>query len=202
MKKPLLLFLFCFCRALFAFSSEPKEENNNWTFNGGISFLFPTDGCLLGDNDIVTVLMCGSVFAGIGYHININDKGFSPGVYADLHLNLLPVLFLLLMPIGRDEVTDEDIENINNVNRSNPFFILQAGIRLYNQFRFEYFDIQPFLGINVIAGSIYTSVLRTVGILAAYKEWGVEYSFQQFLDKPINAVYGSVHRIVLCYHRR
>jgi hypothetical protein len=202
MKKPLFLFLFCFCCALFAFSSTPEEEHENWTFNSGISFLFPTDSYLLGDNDIVTVIMCGSVFAGFGYHININDKGFSPGIYADLHFNLLPALFLLLMPVDRDEVTDKNIENLDYINRANPLIILQAGIRLYNQFRFEYFDIQPFLGINVIAGSIYTSVMRTVGILAAYKEWGVEYSFQQFLDKPINNVYGSVHRIVLCYHRR
>lgn len=199
MKKFLILFVFSFCYISFVFPSDPGEENNNWTFNGGISFLIPADKYFSGDNDILSILSYSSVFAGVGYHINIIENIFSPGIYGDLHLNLGPLLFLLLFPSSQNEI---DVETIERINKSNPFIILQTGIRIYNQFRIEYFDIQPFFGMNIISGSINTSILRTFGILFAYKNMGIEYDYQQFMNNQINDIKGSVHRIMFLYHLR
>jgi hypothetical protein len=202
MKKLLITFILIskICYISLALPSLLEEEHDNLTGNIGISFLHPVDKNLTGSDKFLSSFLLSSFSVGFGYHLNIVENIFSPGIYGDLHLNILPTLFLLSGLIPKDDI--KDIENYEKVNGTDPFVVLQTGIRIYNQFRFNLFDFQPFVGINLISGSIDFMVLRMCGILIAYKYFGIEYSYQQPISNHINNHNGSIHRIVFTFHIR
>ena len=203
MKKLLIIFIlisqmYSVSFALSLFSD--KEEKNNLIGNAGISFLIPVDENLTGSNKFLSTLLLTSFFVGVGYHLNIIENIFSPGIYGDIHLNIFPALYLLLISSSANEI--KDIENYEKINGSNPFLVFQTGIRIYNYFRVDLFDVQPFIGLNLLTGSVYAMTLKTFGISVTYKNFGLEYSYQQPLTNHISNIKGSIHRIVFVSHIR
>lgn len=184
----------------FASSFSSEEDHDNLTGNGGISILIPADKNLTGSDRFLTSLLLLSPFVGIGYHLNIIENVFSPGIYADIHLNIIPALFLLAVFSQENDI--KDTEDYEKWHIQDPFLIIQPGIRFYNQFRIDSFDIQPFIGLNIISGSIDTAILRIFGMLIAYKNAGLEYSYQQPFANHLNNDKDSAHRIAFLFHMR
>ena len=166
------------------------DDNNdsNLSLNGGISFFFESEASTGGK--ILEALLFSSLTAGIGYHFNIIPHILSPGIYGDIHVSLLSLLF-----------NNSDDEDVNEI-RDNGFSFYQIGIRLYNQFRFGPFDIQPFFGLNLMAGSTNSTFLKAFGILIAFKNFGLEYSYQLPLLKGRNKLVNNLHRFAILYHLR
>ena len=195
MKKLIILILFFqTCCLLFSLPLT-SDDYDNLTANAGISFLFPVDKEFTGSDTFLDPLLLSSVSFGIGYHLDIIRNIFSPGIYGDIHINLIPIAIIFLtggVPDGYQE----------NTGRLDFPFLLQTGIRLYNQFRFNSFDIQPFIGLNLMAGSIETTVFKKLGILIAYENFGIEYSYQIPFFNGLGNSRQSTHRIVFVYHMR
>jgi hypothetical protein len=186
MKRLLLLgFLFFY----FGNSSFANDESNI-TNNFGVSFLFPLNRNENIGNNILGSLLLSSVSGGLGYHLNIVQGIFSPGIYGDVHVSLLSLLTLF-------SSRDEDKENSEDYGKRG-FLFIQVGIRLYNQFKFGLFDIQPFIGLNLLL-SDELGFLKAFGVLLAYKNFGIEYSL---LFDHRNSIANSIHRIVFVYHIR
>ena len=186
----------------FVFS---QEEHDNLTANLGISFLVPVDTNLTGNDKFLNTFLLSSVSFGMGYHYNIIEGVLAPGIYGDVHLNALPALIMLFGAMSGYEVKGiDDIvpHDEKHWDERNVFFLIQTGVRLYNQFRFELFDIQPFIGLNLMSGSINAKVFKTAGILFAYKNFGLEYSYLVPWDRHLNSTNSSIHRIVFNYHFR
>lgn len=184
MKRLIIAFLLIFLLNYFPFAAE----NNNLTANIGVStFIFK-------DTTVGTAILGSILFSyftgGIGYHVNIIQNIFAPGIYGDLHLGVLSFLS------NRREDYYED----------NSFLLYQGGIRLYNQFRFGLIDIQPFFGLNLLGSTAGKESeekgLKLWGILAAYKNFGLEYSCQVPFKGPMNNRKNAVYRIAFLLHMR
>ena len=117
-----------------------------------------------------------------------------PGIYGDLSLSLLTIFLSSGDNNAGQRITEEDNSNVP--------ILFQAGLSLYNLFRFGLFDIQPFAGINCFAGVIKSSVFAKYGILVARKNIGVEYCFQTALTNNIKDQYPYMHRIAIVAHQR
>ena len=198
--KKLIIFVFVFVflffsnkLCTFALDFDYMEGHENITGNVGLSFLFPIDANSSVGVNILGSLLLSSVSFGFGYHWNIIPHIFSPGIGGDFHISLLNLLFQ----------NDRDDDFYKDKEKENDFYFFQLGIRIYNKFWFGEFDIQPFFGLNLILleGDCNPTGLRKVlGILMAYEEIGLEYSYQwPLFDKMNNGNY-AIHRIVFVYH--
>jgi len=166
------------------FLNTSSDENDNLTANLGVSFLYPIlGGNNIGDN-ILASLLFTSLSAGVGYHFNILKNIIAPGIYGDMHLGFLTLLF-----------NNEYAE----VAETDDFVFVQTGIRLYNQFRFGYIDIQPFYGFNFLfAGPNFLGFYK-FGALFAYKKVGIEYSCHVPFHGNIEH---NLHRVAFVIHMR
>ena len=186
----LLILLFYINCTLFSFDFIDdffhvfEDENDNFTANIGFGTMFPVDSDANVGENILGSIILSTISAGIGYHLNIVKNIFSPGIYADLHIGLLSLLYY------DSDFTKED---------QNGFFFFQTGIRLYNQFRLRFVDIQPFFGLNLIFGFEDGMGLFKYGILVSYKNFGIEYSYQ---FESFDYKGYDINRIVFVYHMR
>jgi len=187
MKRLIMVLIFVCLLNCLVFSDD------NMTANLGISFFFPVleNGNVGGE--ILASLLLSSFSGGIGYHLNIMENIFSPGIYGDMHFSLLMLLTNgLFSDDGKKQRKKDDTES--------GFFFFQTGIRLYNRFKNHYFDIEPFVGINFMFGDIGQNILSSYGILIAYKEVGLEYSYQPLLLNNSDFIKRNIHRIVFVLH--
>jgi len=120
---------------------------------------------------------------GIGYNYEIKKGLFSPGAYFDFGIS--PLLLL------SDSEEDED-EKEKEEDDMKPF-LLDMGLRINNQFRWNNFDIKPFYGISFNFGD---SLLHQVGLFLGIKNIGFEYTylFNMFREKV------AFHRISFMLH--
>jgi hypothetical protein len=173
---------------------DSVSENDNKTGNIGASTLFPVNKDMNAGENILRSYMFLSLLFGAGYHLNLVENIFSPGIYGDIHINL-PAL-LTLFPQKEEETKD----SINTKSEKDyaKFSAFQFGIRLYNRFKFNSFDIQPFAGVNFIleAG---IDIFKTWGILIAFKNYGIEYSNHSLLYNYGKYIKNDVHRIAFVY---
>ena len=191
MKKLIIVFiLICSLNYLtFAFNifeESEGDENDNLTGNFGIGFFFPLDRSANVGSNILGSLLLSSISGGLGYHFNIIKNFLSPGIYGDIHFSLLSLL----------NSTNDDKDKEENKTEE-VFIFFQAGIRLYNQFRLILFDIQPFIGINFALANNISSLSKMFGILIAYENIGIEYSYHWTLLNSDN-----VHRIIFVIHMK
>lgn len=143
-----------------------------------------------------TINMFAIVF-GLGYHFEIVPDVFLPGIYLDFGVSPVPMLSI---PVG--------------VHETDSGFGLHWGGRIFNQFKIADFDIEPFVGISGSALSYYKYPNRMIGhwvsfgIIAAFKEIGIEYAFLTPLFSPedTNQITGMgdlpLHRIAIGFHKR
>ena len=174
---------------------EENYENliiNNLTLNMLYNF-FIFENINNPGESVLTSLKTSSVSLGIGYHLNFIPNILSPGLYAEVGISAINLLWLLSKMQENNEEFDYDMKI-----SSFGFF----GIRLYNQFRINYIDIQPFIGLNifgVIKNSETTGVgCINFGLLFAYKFFCVEYSYYI----PQNSDLRPIHRIGIGGHLR
>jgi hypothetical protein len=165
--------------------SEDKKKYDNWSAYFGVSTLLAES-----QYKIVTSILFSSLTGSFGYHFNIAPPVLSPGVYGDLHLCLL-TLFL------NSEEDDKENDGIGY----NSF---QAGIRLYNKFRFSSFgfNVHPFIGLNLFyaQNSEEESMAlgaKVFGVFAEFKKISLEYSYQHSIDKKYSH---TVHRIAFLFN--
>ena len=186
MKKIIILFILVFQLTWISYASG--DGDSNISLNGGLSFFFESEATPGGK--VLEAVLFSSLTAGIGYHFNIIPHIFSPGIYGDIHISLLSLLS------GNSD--DSDVSEI----RDKGFSFFQLGIRIYNQFRFGNFDIQPFAGLNLMGGNNNSTGLKLFGILIAYKNFGIEYSYQLPLLNGKHKLVNDLHRISFLYHLR
>jgi len=132
-------FIICFflllCISLSANENEYLDDEN-FTLNVGISVLYPLDEDLPVAGNIFGAVLFSSLYVGGGYHLNILQNIFMPGIYGEVNFWLLPLLIQYLSD------PDKEIEDYDSD-------ILDVGFRVYNLFRFGLFGLQPFIGINL-----------------------------------------------------
>jgi hypothetical protein len=170
---------FLFCHVLFG----SEEKNNNWTLN-----LSPITINLLNfDEENVSTSVSTSIASsmlsfsiGIGYHLNIIPNVFSPGIYVDVGLGYFGLL---------SDTNDDATGGHGGV---------WAGIRLYNLFRLNSIEMQPFIGLTLYGFSELGLPTTTYGILFAYERFGLEYSFHMPLSDRDKIFY--IHRISFLWH--
>jgi len=150
--------------SLFAQSifDDIEDTDDNFTGNIGISFLYPLENNKNIGANILNAALFSSVFIGVGYHFNIIKNIFCPGIYGDLHLSLLMLLF-------KNDGSDDDDKD--------KFFSFGGGLRVYNQIRIGPVDIQPFAGVSLLISSEMIMGLYKFGILVSYGSFGIEYSY-------------------------
>ena len=174
---------------------EENYENpiiNNLTLNVLYNF-FIFENINDPGESVLTSLKTSSVSLGIGYHLYFIPNILSPGLYVEGGLSAYSLLWLLFEMPNNSEEFDYDMKL-----SSFGFF----GIRIYNQFRINYIDIQPFIGLNIF-GFINNSETTGVGciyfgLLFAYKIFCLEYSYYI----PQNSDLKPIHRIGIGGHLR
>jgi hypothetical protein len=169
---------FLFCPILFG-----SEEKNNWTLNISpitINLLDFDDANVSSEVSLSIASSMLSISGGVGYHLNIIPNIVLPGIYVDVGLGYL----------GLFHNTNDD-ESVGHGG-------VWAGIRLYNLFRFNSFEMQPFIGFTLYGFSEISLPSTTYGILFAYKKFGLEYSFHMPLLNADKIFY--IHRISFLLH--
>ena len=163
------------------------EELGNFTGNAGLSIFFEADSSVA--EKVLESIILSSLTLGLGGHLNVIPYILAPGIYGDAHISIASLFDLM----------DED-KNSSYIREKSLFF--QVGLRLYNQFRFGPIDIQPFAGLNLMAGKKDTMGLKALGILVAYKNAGLEYSYQLPIKNAMDDRTNAIHRFALLYHMR
>ena len=163
------------------------EELGNITGNIGLSIFFEADASPV--EKVLESIMLSSLALGVGGHINVIPYILAPGIYGDVHISL-GTLFDLA-----------DDKKDNSYIRDQSLF-LQAGLRLYNQFRLGPFDIQPFAGLNLMLGKHDSMGFKALGLLLAFKNTGLEYSYHLPIKNRMDDRTNAIHRFALLYHMR
>lgn len=177
----ILLIMFQLSYSVYASENGNSDENSNITVNVGVGTLFPLSREWSTGEKILGSALTASLSTGVGYHFNIVDDIFSPGIYGDFHISLLSKLL---------SIEDEDGEEY--------IFLTQLGIRMYNQFRVNSFDIEPFIGLNFMFNSNWNGLFNKFGILIAYNNIGIEYSYHHRLTG--DKIFNGINRVLLVYH--
>ena len=162
-----------------------EEDNRNWSFNIspiGINLLDFDENALSPEEEMSIFSTMLSLTFGVGYHLNIIPNILTPGLYIDMGMGYLSIF------AGPDEEGD------------NTTFGGWAGIRLYNRFRFNLIDVEPFIGFTLYGFSNMGVPATTFGLLVAYNYLGVEYSFHHPINNSDKIYY--VHRITFLIHLR
>jgi hypothetical protein len=192
----LLIFICLFGNSAFSLEGFEGDESDNLTGNIGIDLFFPLARNENAGYNILASLLFSSLSRGLGYHFNIIQDVFSPGIYGDVHIS-----WLSLSNLASEDDKKDEKENKNE--EKELFIFIQAGLRLYNQFKVKYFDIQPFVGISFALANDISSAAKLFGILIAYKDIGIEYSYHTpLLDFETTMLNNNVHRIAFLIHMR
>ncbi len=186
MKRMIVFFgLLClFGYSLCAFDNVSENIDDHLIVTMGMGFFFPLVEDTNPGLNVLSSLLLSSFSMGAGYHLNIIPDILSPGIYADIHISLLDMLF----GSGNDDTLDDSI------------LFFQTGIRFYNQFRLRSFDLLPFAGLHFAFTDGFASGAKMFGLLALNGNFGIEYSYHSTvfsLDRtPFN---DGVHRIMFVY---
>ena len=190
-----LIIILLFNNSLFSSEEPTTLESDNLTVNFGIGFLYPlnkkTD---TGMNILASAVFLSGGF-GVGKHLTLIPNILMPGIYGDIHISLISLL--LAQGGGSIKIQDDSANNSNSIP-----FLFQGGLCLYNQFRFGSIDIQPMIGFNAIMGLLKPGILTRYGILIAYDNIGLEYSYQLPLNNAFKNNLPYLHRLVFVYHVR
>ena len=128
MRKFIIVFILISQIYYFTFSLS-SDDYDGITANIGISFLFPEYKKITGSDKFLSSFLLSSFSAGIGYNFDIVRSIFSPGIYGDIHLNIIPAVFFALYGFpGKDDNKDNNF--LDNKNGENFPLLLQTGIRL------------------------------------------------------------------------
>lgn len=180
----------------FLFASDDYDRSSNSAFSMGFSTLFQDNyraGKHALDDDVpLHPLTFSSVLFGFGGHFRIIPFILQPGVYGDLHLSLLSILINCLCDNAADGKDDGDFT-----------LFIQTGLRVYNQFGFGSFIIQPFFGLNLLGALGKNSAgvwYKAFGILFVCKNIGIEYGYQIPIRHHINNRRRAIHRIAAVFH--
>ena len=189
MKRLIIFFILISFTGCLLFASD-ENEDSNVAVNVGISTLFLGKSgsyqSVSEDTVILHPLTFTSLAVGLGGHLRIIPHICAPGLYLDMHLSLLSLLVEWL------ESNDDKTTN-NNF----PLYI-QTGLRLYNQFSFSSVKIQPFYGLNllgVVAEKNAAHGYKALGMVMAYRNVGLEYSYQIPILHWFNDSAYAIHRI-------
>ena len=132
------------------FGSEPSEDHSdeyNFAATGGAALLSIA---------FSSVTLSGGVQYTVIPHI------LAPGIYADLHFNLLSWGFTFMFT-------------------NNNFILFQGGIRMYNQFQLGNISLEPFLGVNFVYIGINDQGVQipfmTAGFIFNIGIFGFEYGY-------------------------
>ena len=181
-KKMCIVFVFIFlCN--FVYSQE--ENNQNWSFNISplaINLFDFDEDAFASDEELAIFSTMLSFSFGFGYHLNLIQNIAAPGLYIDMGIGYLGIL------LG----TDEEGESL--------IFGGWAGIRLYNRFRLNLVDIEPFFGFTLYGFNNTGLFTANYGLLIAFSYYGVEYSFHQPINNASKIYYA--HRITFLLHLR
>jgi hypothetical protein len=174
----ILIFLFGY--KIFA------SDNKNITFDISLANinLFNLDEELISPSESMSIASTMlSLSLGLGYHLNIIPNVFLPGIYVDGGIG-----YLSLIAGSLNDPDDYDNETFGG----------WIGIRLYNRFKLNLIDIQPFAGLSLYGFSGMKLPATTFGALFAYKYYGIEYSFHLPLLNAEKIFY--IHRISFIFH--
>jgi hypothetical protein len=131
---------------------------------------------------IVLAFAFSSVGIGGGVHYTIIPHILAPGLYVDMHFNLLSW-------------------GIASLFTKSDFIMLQGGIRLFNQFGFKIISIEPFFGFNFI----YLKVddlkmplpLLAAGFVFNIARFSIEYDYSFYPRKHEGIPLLGFHRFTL-----
>ena len=187
MKKLIFILILISQICFFSFAADTGSSiGDNLTANVFMNFMFFEEISDPGAS-ILLSLLTSTFSAGIGYHFNIVPHLFSPGIYGEGGIGLLTLL----------------LSNDNDDISTSSFFGF-LGIRLYNQFRFGIFDIQPFFGLNMVGGFSNSSSASIgffdFGVLAAISKFGIEYGCYIPLTENGRHYIGIMHRVSFGFH--
>jgi hypothetical protein len=193
MKKLFLIVLLVLSMTIL--NAQEADENPtsglDWDVRFGISFPFIGNFNTFTDGDNIPFASMGfalafsSISLGGGVQYTIIPHFIAPGIYADVHFNLLSWFI-----VGAFSNWEYD------------FILLQPEARVYNQFQFtRSFGIEPFFGINYIYIGM-TDTFREViplmnagFVLKLGSSFGFEYSYN-FSNRRIEDGWTpKIHRI-------
>ena len=133
----------------------------------------------------VTALALTSVTFGGGIQYTVIPGLLAPGIYADLHYNLPSWLIFYLLS-------------------ERQFMLFQGGIRIFNQFKFGNFSLEPFFGGNFLVtgiDDIKTSIpFMAIGLRMNVRKFGVEYAFNFAPKKKAEEyIFPRMHRFAFVW---
>ena len=204
MTKRIIAFLLLLNMSVIMFAEEEAAEAKetsgkglDWNLRLGVSFpLLPMnsafstlgkagDGSAFFAYTLVTFAL-SSFTVGGGLHYTVIPHLLAPGFYADVHFNVLSWGLVYLFS-------------------QNHLVLLQGGLRIYNQFKFGKFSLEPFFGGNFVLVGI-NDILAPIPLLATglifnINSFGIEYGYHFYPSKnerdkrPLL----SIHRISLLW---
>jgi hypothetical protein len=190
--------------SLGLYSQEGNDDDfDNMTFNLLYNFTVFEDISNPGES-ILTSLLTSSISVGTGYHLNVIPNILSPGIYVEGGLSAINLIYIL-SKMSENENENNYNNKISTEDDSKYDTKISAfgfiGIRLYNQFRFNLIDIQPFVGFStfifVIDSEVTGAGCFKFGILFAYNNFCIEYGYHI----PYNKL-KPIHRIGIGFHFR
>lgn len=185
-------------------SSSTVSKGFDWDIRFGISFPYLSNlGILVSDDGsegVSKVLQVGggllspfifsSLSTGLGFQYTIVPHLLAPGIYADIHFNLLS-WFL----VGMFSDWGQNL------------LVLQPGVRFYNQFQItKSFGIEPFYGFNFMYIGVLdyykeSLVLANAGIvLKIGSSFGIEYCY--IIPNNSRSWTPSIHRFSFSWSLR
>ena len=200
MKKTICAVLLVLLASVTLFALDSDETGLDWNMRAGLSFpvipygpFFETIAKIGGDNAAkmgytLATIALSSIAAGGGVQYTIIPHLLVPGIYADLHFNLVSWGLVYL-------ITEKDL------------VLLQGGLRLYNQFSLGNYSIEPFFGCNFafieMNDDLVTVPLLAVGFTGNIKKIGIEYGYNFFPKKELSIgklpPLSAIHRITVWY---
>jgi len=182
MKKRILAVLLLLCLSVMLFAEEadePKKQRAgrglDWNISLGLSFpVIPVfDALPILQNlesisavkfvlPVATMFSLTSLTVGGGIQYTVIPGLLAPGIYADVHFNLPSFLIVKLL-------------------KDDNLILFQGGIRLYNQFKFGNFSLEPFFGGNFLYAGMgdfkEPLTFMAAGLKMNIRKFGLEYAF-------------------------
>jgi len=206
MKMKIIALLLVLNMTVMLFADESDDSNESakrkpdtgfdWNIRAGVSFPFIPVGSgfselgQIGGSEIAFIgytlvtLALSSVSLGGGIQTTIIPHFLAPGIYFDIHFNLLSWGLIYAF------------SNMNMV-------LLQSGFRIYNQFKFnDNISLEPFFGVNfvftVLDGNRFPFPLLAAGFIFNIRNFGIEYGYNFFPKKDGEDIpFSAIHRITL-----
>jgi len=172
-------------------AGEKSIKGFDWDIRLGISFPFIsnlkdyTEDKTIPFGSTLLALAFSSISLGGGFQYTIVPHLLVPGIYTDLHFNLLSWFI---------------VEAFDNWEYN--YMLLQPGIRLYNQFQFtKTAGIEPFFGVNYVYISLSDTFKKSIPLMNVgfvFKlgnMFGIEYCYNFSKKISKDAWIPRIHRI-------